>query len=348
MDRVGGAERAWQDQIDEAIDGRDRVLCNLRITLVHQELSLALRRTIGSDSGPNFHTWAVWGSKTAGRTIRQEELPVSARARLVGTSFGVGGAALITRRRPSPRRTASLGGAAALGVGTSWALSRLTGRASSQIFSGNATVLDDIGRESARFIELAPDDDDAFEEFLGSLRPGAPEVGGQDLLRGAYRHYREASSATDPDHRDELMLYANLLAILHEHHRLEPYIAASVPAPLHRFVTDRMLRFSIGQEAMRVGENVVPGPDSAAFPATLATIEDPELASLLSGPGGLDRTPNSLSGSAAHDWTKLADRMNYIVDLFRSHQSDPELFRAPYTDAQRGAILAGWVPDGPL
>jgi hypothetical protein len=28
----------------------------------------------GTDAGANFHTWAVWGSRKAGVTIRQEDL----------------------------------------------------------------------------------------------------------------------------------------------------------------------------------------------------------------------------------------------------------------------------------
>ena len=56
------------------------MLANLRITLVHRDLSLALRRLIGDSSGANFHTWAVWGSKTAGRTIRHEDLPMPGKA----------------------------------------------------------------------------------------------------------------------------------------------------------------------------------------------------------------------------------------------------------------------------
>jgi hypothetical protein len=301
----------WRARIDEAVDDRDPVLSNLRITLVHRELSIALRWLIGDGSGANFHTWAVWGSKTAGRTIRREDLPVPLRAL---TSAGV--------------------------------LGRLADRAARSIFSGNATVLDDIGRQSARFLSAAGSDE-AFETFAAQLRPGPPESGGQDLLRAAYRHYREAAGAADPDHRDELMLYANLLAILHEHHRLEPYIDDSLPKPVRRLVTARLLGFSIGHESMRVSENVAPDR-GAAFPATLATIEDRDLAALLGGPGGLDRTPDSLVGSAAHDWTELSDRMNFICDLFRSRQLDSGLFEPPYTDAQDAAIAAGRVPDGPL
>jgi hypothetical protein len=166
-------------------------------------------------------------------------------------------------------------------------------------------------------------------------------------LRGAYRHYYDASRAADADRRDEFMLCGNLLAILHEHERLEPYIDESVPRPLRRFVTSHVLGFTVGAEAMKVSRDVT-SRGAAPFPETLRTIENHELESLLSGPQGWDRTPNSLAGSGARDWTKLSDRMNFIVDLFRSRQTDPDLFRAPFSPEQRDAIMAGRVPAGPL
>jgi hypothetical protein len=51
---------------------------------------------------------------------------------------------------------------------------------------------------------------------------------------------------------------------------------------------------------------------------TLLTIEDPELGAVLDGYQNWDRTPGTTAGSAARDWTKLSDRMNFIVDLVRS------------------------------
>src|SRR5579864_6243468 len=53
---------AWQEQIDQAIATPDPILANLRITIAHHQLSLALQQTLGPDSGANFHTWATWGS----------------------------------------------------------------------------------------------------------------------------------------------------------------------------------------------------------------------------------------------------------------------------------------------
>jgi hypothetical protein len=311
-------ERWWNEQIDLATSDANPVLSNLRITLAHQELSLALHRITGADSGANFHTWAVWGSKKAGQTIRKEEMP--------GLPMPLAAALHVTGNR-------------------------FVETAACHIFGGNVTVLSDIGRQTARFVcafsDPAARSEERLEEFASQLRPGPTEAGGQDLLRGAYRHYFAAAAEADEDRRDELMLCANLLAILHEHRRLDPYIDASVPRPMRRVVTTHLLSFTVGAEAIKVSDDV-PVHGVSPFPETLRTIELPELQSLLAGPDGWDRTPNSVDGSAAHDWTQISDRMNFIVDLFRTRQSDPNLFTAPYSPAQREMIYAGNVPAGPL
>lgn len=67
--------------------------------------------------------------------------------------------------------------------------------------------------------------------------------------------------------------------------------------------------------------------ESTLFPPHLRTLENPKLRELM---GRLDATPDSLKGTAAKDWSKLDQRMNYIVDLFRSRQSDPHLFDQPF------------------
>ncbi len=342
----------WDRQIDAATAGHDPILCNLKITLAHQRLSLALHQITGPDSGANFHTWAVWGSKKAGRTIREEDLSLLSPSSVnAGTALAAGVGAAVARGRPRRRVGVSLASGAGAGVALRGARSALLGRAAKDIFGGNVTVLTDIGRQTARFVcafgEPAARTDDRLAEFQAELRPGPPKDQGQDLLRAAYRCYFEAAREADLDRRDELMLCANLYAILHEHQRLEPYIDDSVPRPVRRFVTEHLLSYSVGPERMRVSRDV-PTWNGSAFPKTLRTIEMPELERFLRGPSGWDRTPDSLTGSAAKDWTKLADRMNYIVDLFRSRQSDPDLFEPPFSEAQREAIASGRVPDGPL
>src|SRR4029077_2990904 len=76
---------AWERAIREAVDDPDPVLANLKITRCHYLLSRALGDVLGPDAGANFHSWAVWGSRKAGVTIRQEDLD---QARRDGTAAG--------------------------------------------------------------------------------------------------------------------------------------------------------------------------------------------------------------------------------------------------------------------
>lgn len=62
----------------------------------------------------------------------------------------------------------------------------------------------------------------------------------------------------------------------------------------------------------------------------------------------LDRTPNDTAGSAARDWGDLGDRMNLIVDLFRTRQQDRVLYDQPFTFMQVEALRQGQVPHGRL
>ncbi len=96
-----------------------------------------------------------------------------------------------------------------------------------------------------------------------------------------------------------------------------------------RLATDHMMKLAVPGEALKLGNDLPPPPgmESTLFPPHLRTIENPELRALL---GQLDKSPDSLKNSGAKDWSKLDQRMNYIVDLFRSRQSDPALFDPPF------------------
>jgi hypothetical protein len=49
-------------------------------------------------------------------------------------------------------------------------------------------------------------------------------------------------------------------------------------------------------------------------------------------------------GSGSVDWRVLEDRMNFIVNLFRSRQVHAPLLGQPFSDAQRALIEQGQVP----
>ena len=219
------------------------------------------------------------------------------------------------------------------------------------ILVGNVTVIDDIGRQTARFVstfhghpEPAPQ---RLQDFLGALRSGPTAAGGQTLLKQAFTHYYQAWHTQDLNDKHEQMLLANLYTILHEHIRLQPYIAGAMPLLARRLITHRLLHFSVGRRTMSVGKDVVPLAD-VDCPCTLQHVENAELLGFLGGPGGWDRTPDSLLGSHAANWADIHDRMNFICDLFRTYHFDPGLFTTPYTDAQCADIAAGRIPNGAL
>jgi hypothetical protein len=354
-----------QADIDAVLAERDPVLCNLRITLAHRRLSGLLQEVTGADAGANFHSWAVWGSKKAGVTVRQEDLEGALRdasrvAGIVGAVVGVVSAVAITQVVLPAAGIAAraalglVGGAlgAFIGAAAGRAIARWSRREASRlVLEGNRLVLDDIGRQTARFYATfrghGPITDDGLGTFLAGLAPGPAERGGQDLLREAFTQYARAANARDAREKQQAAYYANCLAILNEHVKLQPYILKSMPFIVRRCVTKRMLKFEIGPLSLSVSEDVPPlsGLDC---PPTLADPLDPRLSEFLSGPRGWDRRAASLADSGAQDWTRLEDRMGYIVNLFRCFHCDGSTQVPPYDEAQMLAIEAGRVPTGRL
>lgn len=334
-DRIAcwGDEKWWQAEIDGAIADPDPSGVNARITLLHRELALALARVVGPDAGPTYHAWAVWASLKAGRVIRREEgswiLGAAPTAALAAGSFvGLPGIGSVC---------AGLVGAVAAVAVTARGLSR----ASAAVLAGNVAVIDDLGRHSARFACTFADEQNrtehALEEFLRPLSPEPSSQGGQSLLRDAYRQYFMAAMESDPARRDQRMLLGNLSALLHEHWGLQRFFTAAIPRPLRHAVTAHGLKFRVGEECLSVGRDMVAPAGCDPYPATLATIELPELRTFLAQ---WDRNPDTLAGSGASDWCEIGDRLNYIVDLFRSRHHDPNVLRAPFAAAEQARIIS--------
>ena len=283
----------WNRRIDAAVGEPDPVRSNATVTAVHRELSRSLSRAVGG--GPNFHSWAVWGSGKAGETIRGEgngraewEVPLAAAAAggLIGLAFGW-----------PP-------GVMAFVVG--WLTARLliwlgTRRAAHLVLAGNRLVLTDIGRVTSRYLawfrcDRRPDDR-KLAEFLRTL----PDA--QHLLRSAFACYHRARFERDRRERDRLLWEGNCLAVLHEHHRLQPFIAGAIPFGLRRYVTARLLTYRLGGLALRVSDPIAAAGFTTAEPAVLEHLAD--------GPT-----------RAAH-WADLPDRMRYVFALFAAYHYHP-------------------------
>ena len=265
---------SWETEIEGALTEPVPALSNLKITRVHYLLAQALGRVVGLDSGANYHSWAVWGSRKAGATVRQEDLDSALRdATVVSTIAGaIAGLAVdLTALAitgwplfllPIGPFVGAVSGALVGRAGATWSRAG----ASREVLIGNRIVLAEIGRVSARYIELFHADRLPHPErlaiFIDTLRPGASQDGGQDLLRQAFLCYDRVR--TDPDFsvRQEAAYFANCLAVLHEHIRLQPYIVRAMPFIVRRCVTERQMTFDVGAHMLAVSHDVPPlGPD---------------------------------------------------------------------------------------
>ncbi len=331
----------WEREIDEAISTPDASLSNRKITLIHFNLSQALQTLTGTDSGANFHTWAVWGSRKAGVTIRQEDLGEAIRnATIVSGIVGLLAGALISSISIALWLTSlpwiivlpsALVGMVCGGLTGRWIAIYSRREASRLILEGNRIVLEDIGKQTARFIETFHDkhqpDDQLLESFLAEFRTGDTSKGGQDLLREAFTNYYVARYSTDLKQKHESTYFANCLAVLHEHIRLEPYIKGSMPFIIRKCATKRMMQFDVGKVQLKVSEEV-PRLEGVPFPESLHDLSNRRLNEFLVGREGWGGGFNALP---TRDWTNIRERMRYIVQLFRVMHLDRSVFSEPDT-----------------
>jgi hypothetical protein len=297
----------WIGAIRDACDEPEPARSNRMITRVHYLLSEALADRLGREGGPNFHTWAVWGSRKAGVTIRQEDLNSAIRnatvtAGIVGSIVGAATGVFTGRLL----RLGSTIATASVGVGLGIIAGSWTGRliaiwsreqAANLVLKGNQTVLADIGEQSARFLELLESgaSGESRKIFFAGLRPGPSEGHGQDRLATAFHSYLVAFDSADLQAKREAMIKGNCEIVYHEHIRLEPYIRGAMPFIIRRCATERLMAYEIGEKTLRVGEDI----------------------------------PGIQTSTAAKDWTKIEERMRYVFGLFRDLHDAPEVFSTP-------------------
>ena len=297
----------WVKAIRQACAEPNPARSNQLITALHYSLSEALANALGQDAGPNFHTWAVWGSRKAGETIRQEDLDDAIRnatitAGIVGAVIGGATAAFLGPlvRISSKTRAATAGVGLGMVVG-GWMGQQIAvwsrKQAAKLVLEGNRTVLQDIGEQSARFVQLLEEGatNRGREEFFAGLRNGPSKDHGQNRLATAFHFYLSAADSNDPRIKREAMIAGNCEIVYHEHIRLEPYIRGAMPWIIRRCATERMMTYEVGEHALRVGADI----------------------------------PGTHTFTAAKDWTKIEERMRYVFALFRELHDAPEVFSAP-------------------
>jgi hypothetical protein len=370
---------------------QDPVVRNLCITQRYHDLSGALAATIG---GPNVNwsTFATWASKTAGQSIRNEEVPPFVED-LVGDAeddamhhLGRVGA-IIHDIVPTTGFHASF----LLGP-----VKETIVTVSKSIGEGNRLVFAELAPLFVQFVETmqaaGTPTQATLAAFVETLDPRPTADGGQDMLRLAFGNYFRALQETDDIEKARLVLAGNCQIGLHEQTRLQPQIAEAMDAPIdtilkkhlhlslntgagrglferlveaiekplmdltdvvedlwERVATRYLMNLALpGGGELPLGRNI---PKAAAaqdfLPPPLQNVTAPDdLVAILKQ---YDRARGTSDvGSGSVDWRLLEDRMNFIVNLFRSRQVHAPLLEQPFSDAQRALIEQGQLPGAKL
>ncbi len=306
----------WIKAIEDACAEPNPARSNQLITRLHYLLSEALADRLGREGGPNFHSWAVWGSRKAGVTIRQEDLDSAIETATItaGIVGGVIGAAVGVFAghwlRLSPDYfTAAIG--AVIGTFTGRFAGRQLaiwsrGKAAKLMLRGNRIVIQDIGEQSARFLELLEKGatSEGREAFFAGLRAGPTEHHGQDRLATAFRSYLAAFDSNKLDAKRAAMIAGNCEIVYHEHIRLEPYIRGAMPLIVRRCATRRWMTYKIGERVLTVCEDL----------------------------------PGIPTPTAARNWARIEERMRYVFALFRKFHNAPEVFSTPFPDMEPAQV----------
>jgi hypothetical protein len=381
--------RLLLDQVDRIVRlDAQPVLRNLLITQCYHDLSRELGRVLGS-SNVNWCTFATWASKTAGRFIRNDEIPALFRKLLEDSRGFRSGHARLSAGLFNLHPETTLSEFGLFGVAD-----RIVLDVSGQITAGNLKVFSELAPVFARFVRLFDGgtlDERGADRLMGSLRSGSSSRDGQAMLREAIENFLDAARESDPRKKAQHMLIANAQTGLHEQIRLQPYIAGSLNAPIEEtlgriweregapppekhslldrvaalwdrlgaalvhdaekawgmFSAEELMTLAVPGQVLRLGATLPPVRSGRPlYPEQLRQIQNEAAHDLLLQYDALD--PHEQGEVGADDWSALAQRMRYILALFRSRQQEASMLQQPFTDAQMAAILADHVPDGPL
>ncbi|MGD0747042.1 MAG: hypothetical protein ABSB68_04465 [Acidimicrobiales bacterium] len=364
--------------VQEIAEMSDPVLRNLLITQRYHEFALQLRDA-GAGEDATWCAFAVWASKTAGASIRGEVLPAKAKqlmtengpAQEVLHRFNHGVTGWAWKHLTHDH------------IGQ--VVDDVTADVSKQIAEGNVLVFAELAPLFTALIDACRSSPRTSQELAAAFAPSlAPLTSDPDgvAVVAAFEAYERA--LFDPSARPALMLRANTLAVAHEQRRLQPAIAAALDAAISdtlrkvieqdvvkhlptaevrhvlgaltgdvcavldeawdTALTEAIMQLVTPSETLDLRRDVPP-LSGGMFPPELRDLAGTEAESAVAQ---WDRTHGKGIPSGAHDWARLEDRMNFIVNLFRSRQRDPNLFNPPFTDGQLAALAQGRLPPGPL
>jgi CRP-like cAMP-binding protein len=323
------------------------VLRNLKITQMYHRLSLEMTLLIGHQDA-NWCTFACNASKTAGYSIRGEELPF----------YEV---LVALRRRPRLARAADRARDTLERVGLKARVDDMLEDVSRCISEGNLKV----------FVEIAGGQDllaEAMSHYHDAMFESAPKRKAELILLANAKVGLHEQQRLQPNIVEGLdapihaglggvltrlvvgplagVLPARITRAVEEvMNERERELLGRATAIWRRMVTRSMMTLRLPYGKVHLGRDMPRLPSEELFPDVLQRLELPELVALVKQ---YDYTQDALTGSGASDWGDIADRMNFILDLFRSRQKSLELFDQPFLYEHRLEMAADRVPVGRL
>jgi hypothetical protein len=305
----------------------DPLLCNWLISRTYHRASLDVARLLGRED-INWMTMAAWSSAHVGRALRGEIclLPRLAMEAAAGKQIE--------------------------------AVRRDVGRSLGALAYINKLIFQSIVPCFSLFVqEAAARDAAGFEGILRRHLDALSDRSGRpDILVAGFSAYHRATHAASADARAQYIFLGNACVALHEQskldallaqvldarslcewlHRWSPGLAGVDPLDITRRIQTRTVFWILlPDEVLWMGRPVPPRRrDRPAIPASLRSFDALDAASrrVLDEVLAHDRSRGRLDRTAASDWSKLGDRMTYILNLFRSRQMETRLFDDPLDD----------------
>ena len=261
----------------------------------------------------------------------------------------------------------------------------VTGDVSKQIAAGNLLVFAELAPLFSAFLDAYRSQPATPEQLAAALAPALATLEsdeGSATVAAAFSAYGQALFGSA--HRAALILQANTLAVAHEQRRLQPAIAAALNAAItdtlqkaiekgvvghlpiagarhlvdgltddvckvldcawDTALTEVIMRLVTASETLDLRRDVPPLSEGL-FPPALRDLSGTPAEQVVAQ---WDKTGGTGTPSGARDWAVLEQRMNFIVNLFRSRQRDGTLFNPPFSDAQLAVLAEGQLPPGPL
>ena len=110
-------------------------------------------------------------------------------------------------------------------------------------------------------------------------------------------------------------------------------------------VSELFMTLNVPGETLDLGSDLPRPAGRPLYPNDLIEIDGVELQVVMDLFGALGHGSDD---SGADDWSRLSDRMRYIIELFRSRQQVGRMMEPPFTPVQQRAMCDGHMPQGPL